>query len=132
ADTVPARSGGAEPMMVSVVNVAAADPPRAHRVQPSATTTAACAPPTRACTANPTAATDSSPARATGKPSRCDKTGLNIGPAIASAEAGSESSPACKGDRPRTSCKYWLTSTNEPNDTNTFSTFVANATLNAE
>src|ERR687887_52555 len=54
ADTVPARSGGAELMSVPVVSVAAAEPPNAQSAQPAPTITAASGPPTNASTPKPT------------------------------------------------------------------------------
>ncbi len=64
-------------------------------------------------------------------PMRWASTGLSIGPAIASADAGSDSAPACNGERPSTNCRYWLTRMNDPKETNTFRTLLPSEMLNA-
>ena len=118
-------------MIVPVVRVAAAEPPSAQSAQPTATVTTASGPPTSVCTAKPTAAIPSRPARLSRIPIRCASTGLSIGPAIASSDAGTDSTPASSGESPSTSCRYWLIRMNEPKETKTFSTLLASETLNA-
>src|SRR5579859_5584114 len=118
-------------MIVPVVSVAAADPPNAQSAQPTATVNAANGPPTMVSMPNPAAAITSKPATVDDVPIRCTTIGLSIGPATASSDAGNDNSPAWRGDRPSTNCRYWLIRMNDPNETNTFCTLLANATLNA-
>jgi len=118
-------------MIVPVVSVAAADPPNAQSAQPTATLSAESGPPTRACTPNPTAVIASRPASVKRMPMRSTSSALSIGPAMASSDAGSDSRPACRGDSPSTSCRYWLTRMNDPNETKTLRTLLASATLKA-
>jgi hypothetical protein len=57
--------------------------------------------------------------------------GTAMEPRMSAAEAGNDHRPACNGDSPSTSCRYWAINSKAPNPTKKLSRLVARAALKA-
>ena len=108
-DAAPARSGGAEPTMSSVVSPKTGARPSEITTEARTTTARPSAPPTCVSIASPTAETARLAAMTyAGRNTRTIR-GARFDPMMKPIADGTDHTPASNGDRPRTSCRYWAT-----------------------
>src|SRR5205823_8119947 len=124
----PARSGGADPTTRSVVRVSTGARPSEKTTDP-VTRRARPAGPTRVNNPRPTAASVKLAAMTKAGRNHRASTGVSKDPATNPAEDGSIYRPAASGDRPSTSCRYWVMNSRVPNPTKKLSRLVVSAAV---
>ena len=117
ADAAPARSGGAEPMIRSVVSVNTGARPSEKIVEPTANVAKLVDASMRVNSANPSGPTARPPAITNAGRMRRTTIGVSIDPTTNASAHGSVHRPAANGDSPSTSCRYCGRNRKPPNST---------------
>src|SRR6266568_1497657 len=131
ADAAPARSGGADPTTRSVVRVSTGARPSENTTDPVTRRASPAVLPTRVNNPRPTAASVKLAAMTKAGRNRRASAGVSKDPATKPAEDGSIHRPAASGDRPSTSCRYWVMNSRVPNPTKKLSRLVVSAAVKA-
>ena len=132
ADAAPARSGGAAPSTMSVVNVTTGVSPIEKTIEPATSIASGEATSsTSASSTKPAAETAMPPAITLAGWKRRTIAGVNIEPTMKASADGNPHRPACSGDRPSTDCRYWAMNRKVAKAVQKPRTFTASAPLNA-